>query len=560
MPPSLESPPGNSNVRVVVRARAFLQREIEKGAVNLIEMNPQTQETHLNPPPDRRAKGCERKSFTFDNSFCSIDPSASNYASQEDIYNSLGQEFLDHNFQGYHTCIFAYGQTGAGKSYSMMGTPQQPGLIPRTCKDLFERIDANMNPNVTYTVRVSYFEVYNEHVRDLLVPRRDEPYYLKVRESPTDGPYIKDLTEVPVRGITEVLKWMKLGDKSRTVASTNMNDTSSRSHAVFTLMLKQIECHDGDETTERLARIRLVDLAGSERANSTGATGARLREGSNINKSLTTLGRVIAALAEDSLTKKPRRRDVIPYRDSILTYLLKDSLGGNSKTAMIACISPTDYDETLSTLRYADQAKKIRTTARINQDQVSQAERDKQILDMQETIRKLQMEVGEQGERGGGHREQLELYQAEVKRMQEKMEEARAVAESKIRSLTMKNETLTLHLRLAIDSLKNPIPAVYGEDDSTDEDSEPTPRSEMELQLEGLLNELGMFRKKMSGHRKEFLGDGMGMRGGMGMGMGEIGEEEEEEEGEEGGLNEEELEAEIEGDSYSVYSGYGKHE
>lgn len=221
-------------------------------------MNPQTQETHLNPPSDRRAKGCERKSFTFDNSFFSIDPSAANYASQEDIYNSLGQEFLDHNFQGYHTCIFAYGQTGAGKSYSMMGTPQQPGLIPRTCKDLFERIDANMNPNVTYTVRVSYFEVYNEHVRDLLVPRRDEPYYLKVRESPTDGPYIKDLTEVPVRGIAEVLKWMKLGDKSRTVASTNMNDTSSRSHAVFTLMLKQIECHDGDETTERLARIRFV--------------------------------------------------------------------------------------------------------------------------------------------------------------------------------------------------------------------------------------------------------------------------------------------------------------
>jgi hypothetical protein len=138
-----------------------------------------------------------------------------------------------------------------------MGTPEHPGLIPRTCRDLFERIESNNSPNVNYSVRVSYFEVYNEHVRDLLVPRRDPPYYLKVRESPTEGPYIKDLTEVPVRGIAEVLKWMKMGDNSRTVASTKMNDTSSRSHAVFTLVLKQIQ-HDMeiDETTERVARIR----------------------------------------------------------------------------------------------------------------------------------------------------------------------------------------------------------------------------------------------------------------------------------------------------------------
>lgn len=142
-----------------------------------------------------------------------------------------------------------------------MGTPDHPGLIPRTCRDLFERIEANNCPSVNYTVRVSYFEVYNEHVRDLLVPRRDPPHYLKVRESPTEGPYIKDLTEVPVRGIGDVLRWMKMGDSSRTIASTKMNDTSSRSHAVFTLVLKQIH-HDmeTDETTERLARIRYKQL------------------------------------------------------------------------------------------------------------------------------------------------------------------------------------------------------------------------------------------------------------------------------------------------------------
>lgn len=233
--------------------------EIEKGAPGLIEMDPQTQETHLHPPPEAKGsrKLFEKKSFAFDNSFWSVDRKDEDYADQEDVYNALGEEFLDHNFEGYHTCIFAYGQTGSGKSYSMMGTPEYPGLIPRTCRDLFERIESNNSPNVTYTVRVSYFEVYNEHVRDLLVPRQAAPYYLKLRNSPTEGPYVKDLTEVPVRGISEVLKWMKMGDSSRTVASTKMNDTSSRSHAVFTLVLKQIHHDmDTDETTERLARIR----------------------------------------------------------------------------------------------------------------------------------------------------------------------------------------------------------------------------------------------------------------------------------------------------------------
>ena len=194
------------------------------------------------------------------------------YAHQEEVYNSLGEEFLDHNFEGYHTCIFAYGQTGSGKSYTMMGTPEQRGLIPRTCEDLFERIEAaqNEDSNVAYNVRVSYFEVYNEHVRDLLVPvvPSAAPHYLKIRESPTEGPYVKDLTEVPVRNINEIMRYMTMGDSSRTTASTKMNDTSSRSHAVFTIMLRQMH-HDmeTDETTERSSRIRLVDLAGSERAS-----------------------------------------------------------------------------------------------------------------------------------------------------------------------------------------------------------------------------------------------------------------------------------------------------
>ena len=459
-------------------------------------MNPTTQATKLLIPnatdkANERTQSrriMEEKSFTFDNSFWSHNTKDEHYAHQEDIYNALGEEFLDHNFEGYHTCIFAYGQTGSGKSYTMMGTPEQPGLIPRTCEDLFERIEASDSPHISYAVRVSYFEVYNEHVRDLLSSHQStaaHPNYLKIRESPIEGPYVKDLIDVPVKNYTELLRWMRLGDNSRTTASTKMNDTSSRSHAVFTIMLKQIH-HDlsTDSTTERMARIRLVDLAGSERAKATEATGARLREGSNINKSLTTLGRVIAALADPRHARahnggKTRSKDVVPYRDSILTWLLKDSLGGNSKTAMIACIAPSDYDETLSTLRYADQAKHIRTRAVVNQDSVSAAERDAQIAEMQNTIRELQVQVSLANQAAGDKTSQvkgkgevvdhqngrnksdqkLEEYQAKVEKMQRMMEEERLVGESKIRQLVEQNDALRLHLKLAVESLKNPIPA-----------------------------------------------------------------------------------------------------
>ncbi|CAG9999843.1 unnamed protein product [Clonostachys byssicola] len=545
--PMLSRMDGGGNVRVVVRVRAFLQRELAKQTRCLIDMDPITQQTTLLPPDDPDAtsggkqlqpksrKVYEEKNFTFDNSFWSHDPTDKHYATQSDVYNSLGEEFLDHNFEGYHTCIFAYGQTGSGKSYTMMGTPDQPGLIPRTCEDLFERIDAAHaeDTNIAYSVRVSYFEVYNEHVRDLLV-RSDPnkpPNYLKIRESPTEGPYVKDLTEVPVRNIDEILRYMTNGDASRTVASTKMNDTSSRSHAVFTIMLKQIH-HDmeTDETTERSSRIRLVDLAGSERAKSTEATGARLREGSNINKSLTTLGRVIAALADPKALRAGKRKDVVPYRDSILTWLLKDSLGGNSKTAMIACIAPSDYDETLSTLRYADQAKRIRTRAVVNQDHISTAERDAQIAAMAEEIRLLQLSVSDsrQKEKNAQQAEErLEEYQNRVAAMQRKMEERSMVAESKIKKLQTENEALKLHLKLAIDSLKNPIPPVTvksidegvdnkenidaddiseADDYEYDYDSESTAYGEDDLQedMRRYLTDMGNLRKLIGGDMMRF--------------------------------------------------------
>ena len=505
-------------------------------------MDPITQLTTLHAPEEQEPvtkilkarKVIEEKSFTFDNSFWSHNLEDNHYAHQEDVYNSLGEEFLDHNFEGYHTCIFAYGQTGSGKSYTMMGTPDQPGLIPRTCEDLFERIDAAQqeNANIAYNVRVSYFEVYNEHVRDLLVPvvPNKPPNYLKIRESPTEGPYVKDLTEVPVRNINEILRFMKIGDGSRTIASTKMNDVSSRSHAVFTILLKQIH-HDmeTDETTERSSRIRLVDLAGSERAKATEATGARLREGSNINKSLTTLGRVIAALADPKAHRSGKRKDVVPYRDSILTWLLKDSLGGNSKTAMIACIAPSDYDETLSTLRYADQAKRIRTRAVVNQDQISSAERDAQIAAMAEEIRVLQLSVSDSRQREQNAKQQeekLEEYQNRVTTMQRMMEEKSMVAESKIKKLQTENEALKLHLKLAIESLKNPIPTVtvkpereveeedkenFDESDYDDEeyDSDSTAYGGDDLQeeMQRYLQDMGNLRKLIGGDVSRFLSE-----------------------------------------------------
>ncbi|KAL2000518.1 hypothetical protein VTN02DRAFT_2958 [Thermoascus thermophilus] len=550
------SPTPGGNVKVVVRVRKFLAREIDKGSECLISMDPRTQTTKLKAPSaakpksQSRGKVIEDKNFTFDNSFWSHNEADAHYATQEDVYKSLGEEFLDHNFEGYHTCIFAYGQTGSGKSYTMMGTPEQPGLIPRTCGDLFERIENSQSPDISYNVRVSYFEVYNEHVRDLLVPRTDTPYYLKIRESPTDGPYVKDLTEVPVRSFTEIMKYMRKGDLSRTTASTKMNDTSSRSHAVFTIMLKQIH-HDisTDETTERTARIRLVDLAGSERAKSTEATGQRLREGSNINKSLTTLGRVIAALADPKQNRPGGRKhkDVVPYRDSILTWLLKDSLGGNSKTAMIACISPTDYEETLSTLRYADQAKHIRTRAIVNQDHVSAAERDAQIAEMAETIRALQLSVSQAAvnkRESELQNEKLEEYQQQVEKLQRLMEETKMVSECKIRRLQTENEALRNHLKLALESLKNPIPPVtvekrrsslafiQGKGDDDDDDDDETEKEnnapveselgfdewegtirdqairieaqEMQADMEGLLRDISLFKRKIAADHEMF--------------------------------------------------------
>ncbi|KAG0347829.1 kinesin-like protein Klp8 [Podila humilis] len=337
------------NIKVVVRCRPLNSREIAKQSSCIVHMDGNM--TTITKP-DAEA---QTKSFSFDHSYWSFDKKDPNYAGQQRLYDDLG-----------------------------MGYGEDRGIIPLSCHELFRRIEANQDSTLSYRVEVSYMEIYCERVRDLLNPKNKG--HLKVREHPSLGPYVEDLSKLIVTSFQDIENLMDEGNKARTVAATNMNETSSRSHAVFTVLLTQ-KRYDIETKleTEKVSRISgdvsrfdsLVDLAGSERANSTGATGARLKEGANINKSLTTLGKVISALADASNAPAPKKGPskkpadaFVPYRDSVLTWLLKDCLGGNSKTTIIAALSPADvnYDETLSTLRYADQAKRIKNKAIVNED------------------------------------------------------------------------------------------------------------------------------------------------------------------------------------------------
>ncbi|XP_035790791.1 kinesin-like protein unc-104 isoform X5 [Anopheles albimanus] len=375
-----------SSVKVAVRVRPFNSREIARESKCIIEMSGNTTcITNPKVPPG----SCDSvKRFNYDYSYWSHDPRDLEFSTQAMVYSDIGEEMLQHSFDGYNVCIFAYGQTGAGKSYTMMGKQEesQEGVIPMICKDLFRRIQETESDDLKYSVEVSYMEIYCERVRDLLNPKNKGN--LKVREHPLLGPYVEDLSKLAVTSYQDIHDLIDEGNKARTVAATNMNETSSRSHAVFTIFFTQKrQDRMTSLETEKVSKISLVDLAGSERADSTGAKGTRLKEGANINKSLTTLGKVISALAEiASKSKKSKKADFIPYRDSVLTWLLRENLGGNSKTAMIAAISPADinYDETLSTLRYADRAKQIVCKAVVNEDANA-----KLIRELKEEIQKL---------------------------------------------------------------------------------------------------------------------------------------------------------------------------
>ncbi|XP_074509947.1 kinesin-like protein KIF13A isoform X2 [Sebastes fasciatus] len=381
----------DSKVKVAVRVRPMNRREIELNTKCVVEM--EDNQTVLHPPPSN-GKGDSRKQskvFAFDHCFWSMDESnVPKYAGQEVVFKCLGEGILENAFQGYNACIFAYGQTGSGKSFSMMGNGELPGLIPRLCCTLFERVHREENEAHTFKVEVSYMEIYNEKVRDLLDPKGSRQS-LKVREHKVLGPYVDGLSQLAVTNFEDIEVLMSEGNKSRTVAATNMNEESSRSHGVFSIIVTQTlyDLQSGN-SGEKVSKMSLVDLAGSERVSKTGAAGERLKEGSNINKSLTTLGCVISALADQSAGKGKAK--FVPYRDSVLTWLLKDNLGGNSKTCMIATVSPSadNYEETLSTLRYADRAKRIVNHAVVNEDPNARI-----IRELREEVEKLKVQLSQ---------------------------------------------------------------------------------------------------------------------------------------------------------------------
>uniref|UniRef100_A0A480LAT3 Kinesin-like protein KIF16B n=1 Tax=Sus scrofa TaxID=9823 RepID=A0A480LAT3_PIG len=366
-----------ASVKVAVRVRPMNRREKDLEAKFIIQMEKsKTTITNLKIPEGGTGdSGRERtKTFTYDFSFYSADTKSPDYVSQEMVFKTLGTDVVKSAFEGYNACVFAYGQTGSGKSYTMMGDSGDSGLIPRICEGLFSGINETTRwDEASFRTEVSYLEIYNERVRDLLRRKSSKTFNLRVREHPKEGPYVEDLSKHLVQNYSDVEELMDAGNINRTTAATGMNDVSSRSHAIFTIKFTQAK-FDSEMPCETVSKIHLVDLAGSERADATGATGVRLKEGGNINKSLVTLGNVISALADlsqDAANPLVKKKQVfVPYRDSVLTWLLKDSLGGNSKTIMIATISPADvnYGETLSTLRYANRAKNIINKPTINED------------------------------------------------------------------------------------------------------------------------------------------------------------------------------------------------
>ncbi|XP_034006654.1 kinesin-like protein KIF13B isoform X3 [Trematomus bernacchii] len=427
----------DSNVKVAVRVRPMNRREKELKTKCVVDMD--GNQTVLHPAIINLNKSDSRnqsKVFAYDNCFWSIDESQKDkFAGQDVVFQCLGESLLDNAFMGYNACIFAYGQTGSGKSYTMMGTAEQPGLIPRLCSSLFSRTVKEAGEEEQFTVEVSYMEIYNEKVRDLLDPKGNRQA-LRVREHKVMGPYVDGLSRLAVACYTDIESLMSEGNKSRTVAATNMNEESSRSHAVFNIILTHTLTDLKSETSgEKVSKLSLVDLAGSERAAKTGAAGERLKEGSNINKSLSTLGLVISALADQGAGKN--RNKFVPYRDSVLTWLLKDSLGGNSRTAMVATISPAadNYDETLSTLRYADRAKSIVNHAVVNEDPNARI-----IRELREEVEKLREQLTEaESMKAPDLKDRLEESEKLIQEMtytwEDKLRKTEAIAQERQRQL-----------------------------------------------------------------------------------------------------------------------------
>ncbi|PRP88123.1 kinesin-like protein [Planoprotostelium fungivorum] len=421
-------------VKVAVRSRPMSKTELLLGSQSIIDLS---EESVVLKDPNPYSSAPSYK-FHFDHNY-------PHDISQQQVYEDLGSPILDKAFQGYNGTIFAYGQTGTGKTHCIMGSGDDLGIIPRMNKDLFARIE-NQSDDKIFLVSVSFLELYNETIFDLLNPKSDHKTGLKVREHPKLGVYVEDLIELVATSSDEVDRRMSDGNSVRHVASTKMNDRSSRSHSVFIVKLEQ---RDKSKTAEEggsglVAKINLVDLAGSERVAKTEAEGNVLKEASAINKSLSALGNVINALGDPK-----KKKGHIPFRSSKLTRLLQESLGGNTITVMIATLSPADrnFEETLNTLQYANRAKNIQNKSKKNETNPSAIMRE-----LRDEIERLKEQLGNAGSNNPEQLRELnmkitDLEYAKKQTWDEKQRLSRAFEESRWASLA-KNGMLQFRMNL----------------------------------------------------------------------------------------------------------------
>ncbi|KAI1897691.1 hypothetical protein AGOR_G00085890 [Albula goreensis] len=364
-------------VKVVVRCRPLNRKEEATGYESIVDMDVKLGQVALRNP--KAPSGELLKTFTFDAVY---DASSK----QSDLYDETVRPLIDSVLLGFNGTIFAYGQTGTGKTYTMQGLwmdPEKRGIIPNSFEHIFTHISRSQNQQ--YLVRASYLEIYQEEIRDLL--SKDHSKKLEMKENPDSGVYIKDLSSFVTKNVKEIEHVMNTGNQTRSIGFTNMNEHSSRSHAIFVITVECSEMGPDGENHIRVGKLNLVDLAGSERQSKTGVQGERLKEATKINLSLSALGNVISALVDGKSTH-------IPYRDSKLTRLLQDSLGGNAKTIMVATLGPAsyNYEETLTTLRYANRAKNIKNKPRVNEDP-----KDALLREFQEEIARLKAQLDKRG-------------------------------------------------------------------------------------------------------------------------------------------------------------------
>eukprot|EP00667_Euglena_gracilis_P002583 EG_transcript_2589 len=424
----------HDSVKVIIRVRPFTEDEVR-------DSNGILQPTII-PHSDSLVSCISpfnpllRNAFPFDLVSWSVPQvqfscDAIKFSGQEDVFSEVGLPTVSSAFQGYNGCIFAYGQTSSGKTYTMMGWDGDEGIIPRLSREVFARIggtgDAVASRRIDYKVTLSFLEIYMDNVRDLTISKHNlESKSLTVFHDPKLGPIVKDLKHEPVTGWDDVRRILQFGNRQKTIRATAMNDRSSRSHVVIQLTITQTEVVGRvgrrEVSKTRRSRLNLIDLAGSEKISKSKVEGQGMQEATNINKSLTTLGRVIDALIENGRTH-------VPYRDSVLTTLLSDSLGGNSRTYMVACLSPAqrNYEETLSTLRYAVRTRSVMNLVKVNEDAASAL-----IRDLQDEIQML---------RGGGLRHAQSPKEAEELRQQLQRSEE-LLQELRLREQQEKEEVL----------------------------------------------------------------------------------------------------------------------